>query len=139
MPKKIARDIARQVKQLGEEVIKEGARQPVELLKTAGKQILPRGWGEGESETKLSTRMMQEKEEERREKLTMARRRIKEMTPKPRQPEPEEAPEEIERQRRLAEKTEKVKPLEEPGAKKPRGLLLRVKQRRGTRETKAGI
>jgi len=139
MPKKIARDIARQVKQLGEEVIKEGARQPVELLKTAGKQILPRGWGEEERETQLSTRLIQEKKEREEKDLAFAKKRIKQLTPAPSQPEPEEVTEETERQRRLAEKAEKVKPLEEPGAKKPRGLPLRVKQRRGTRETKAGI
>lgn len=143
MPKKIPKKIARDLAKLGEEIIKEGARQPVEMAKIAGEQIgvLPKGWGE-EKDTQLSDRMVQEKREEEEKALAFARRRIKEMTPKPRQPEPEEAPEEIEKQKELAEEAERKKEVPEVPGKKPRGsalLSLRVKKRRGTGEIRTGL
>lgn len=139
IPKKIARDLAR----LGEEVIKEGMRQPTEMVKTAGEQIgiLPRGWGE-KPEPQISTQMIEEKEEERRKKLKMARRRIKELKTKPLQPEQEVPKEKIERQRELAEEAEKKKEVPKVPGRKRRGsalLSLRVKKRKGTGETKSGI
>ena len=144
MPKKIAKDITRQVKQLSEEVIKEGVRQPGEMLRTAGEQIgmLPRGWGEEKGESALSTRMRQEKKEEEERDLAFARKRIKEMTPAPGRPEPEVPQEEVKRQRELAEEAEKKKEVPRVPGKKPRGsalLSLRIKKRRGTGEIKAGI
>jgi len=140
MPKKIARDIARQVKQLGEEVVEEFKDLPGGMAREAGKQIgmLP-GWGE-KSESQLSTRLIQEKEEERRRKLMKARKRIKEMAPAPSQPEPEEAPEEIKRQKELVKRAEEKKEVPKVPTKKPRGsALLRLRKKRGTREVKAGI
>lgn len=141
MPKKIPKKIARDLAKLGEEVIKEGARQPIEMAKIAGRQIgmLP-GWGE-ESESQLSTRLIQEKKEEEERDLAFARKRIKEMTPAPSQPEPKGVPEKVKRQRELAKEAEKKKGVPKVPGRKPRGsALLRLRQKgRGTREVKAGI
>lgn len=144
MPKKIARDIARQVKQLGEEVVEEFKDLPGGMAKEVRKQVfgLPRGWGEEGRENQISIQMVQEKEEERRKNLTFARKRIKQLTPKPVQPKPKEVPEEIERQKELAKEAERMKEAPKVPTKKPRGsalLSLRVKKHRGTGEIKTGI
>ncbi|MBU3957174.1 hypothetical protein KKI19_02810 [Patescibacteria group bacterium] len=143
MPKKIARDIARQVKQLGEEIVEEAKELPGGMVRAAGEQIgiLPRGWGE-ESEAQLSTRLIQEKKEEEEKELAFARKRIKELSPQPSQPKPEEAPEEIKRQKELTKEAERKKEVPKVPGKKPRGsalLSLRVKKHRGTGEIRTGL
>lgn len=133
MPKKIARDIARQVRELGEEVIREGVRQPLEMAKEVGRQVfgLPRRWGEEGRENQISTQMAQEKEKERRKNLALARKRIKELTPESKEP-PKEVPGEIERQRSLAKEAEKKKPAPEVGKKRkvPLGVKIKTKKSR---------
>lgn len=132
MPKKIARDIARQVRDLSEEVIKEGIKQPVELLKTAGEQlgVLPKAWGEN-LEPKISERDIKQREEKRKKELAFWQQRQRELTARPKV-EPEITQEEIEerkKQKKLAQEAEKRKPLEEPQTKKPRGLFFGAQQR----------
>ena len=138
MPKKIPRDIAKQLRGLGEEVIKEGARQPVEMAKIAGEQtgFMPRNWGEKPKEAGVAQAAQKkekelEKEIERKKKLAHWRRRQKELEAKRVQPKTEAlSEEEIEKQKELAKEKEKKKPLKEPETKKPRGLLLGVQRRR---------
>lgn len=144
MPKKIAQDIVRQVKQLGEEVVEEAKELPGGVVRTAGEQIgmLPRGWGKEEQETQLSTRLIQEKKEEEEKELAFARKRIKELSPQPSQPKPEEAPEEIKRQKELTKEAERKREAPKVTGKKPRGsalLSLRVKKHRGTGEIRTGL
>lgn len=143
MPKRIAQDIARQVKQLGEEIVEEFKDLPGGMAREVGKQIgiLPRGWGE-KSEAQLSTRLIQEKKEEEEKELAFARKRIKELSPQPSQPKPEEAPEEIKRQKELTKEAERKKEAPKVPGKKPRGsalLSLRVKKHRGTGEIRTGL
>jgi len=143
MPKKIARDIARQVKQLGEEVVGEFKDLPGGIARETGKQMgmLPRGWGE-ESTPQISIEEVQKREEEKKKELARWREKKRELEARRKLTEPEKTPEEVERQRRVAEEAKKMKPLEEPEAKKPRGLPLgakrRVEKHRGTHEIKTG-
>lgn len=136
MPKKITRDVARQLRDLSEEVIKEGVSQPVKLVETMGKQIgfLPAGWGEG-LETPVSSQEMTERRKKEGEKKTKElrfwRERKRELVTKG-QVRPEmtkEEFEEMEKRKKEAEEAERMKPLEEPVTKKPRGMLLGAKRR----------
>ena len=144
MPKKIPKKIARDLAKLGEEVIKEVGRQPAELVRTVGEQLgfMPRDWGEREQKKGITPQKVKDKEEKRRKELAMARKRIRELTSKPRQPEPEVTEEQIEEQKRLAKEAEKRKEVPEVPGKKQRGsalLSLRMKKRRGTSEIKGGV
>jgi hypothetical protein len=136
MPKKITRDVARQLREMSEEVIKEGARQPVRLVETMGKQIgfLPANWGES-LETPVSSQAMAEKKKKEGEKkakeLKFWRERKRELVTKGQaRPETtEEEFEEMEKRKKEAEEAERMKPLEEPAGKKPRGMFLGAKRR----------
>ncbi len=142
MPKTIPKKLARDLAQLGEEVIKETAQQPVELAKTVGEQIgvMPKGWGE--EEARLAPEAAREKEEERKKGLALARRRIEELKRKP-EPKPKIPEEEREKEKqKMVEEAEKRREVPEVPTRKKRGsalLSLRVKKRRGTGEIKSGI
>ncbi len=144
MPKKIPQQVARDLARLGEEVIKETVRQPAELVRTVGEQLgfMPRNWGEREQKKGITPQIVKDKEEERRKELTMARRRIKELMPKPYHPKPEVTEEQIEEQKRLTKEAEEKKEVPEVPGKKQRGsalLSLRRKKHRGTSEIRGGL
>ncbi len=131
MPKKLPKQVARDLARLGEEVVKETVRQPVELAKMAGEQIgvMPKDWGK-EGAAPVTPKAVEKKEARRQKELAMARRRMRELTSLPRPIEPEVSEEERERQKELAREEEKPKPLEEPPTKRPRGTALISQKRR---------
>lgn len=131
--------MARDLAQLGEEVIKESVRQPGEMVKRVGEQlgVMPRDWGE--RGTKVTPTVVREKEEKRRKDLVLTRKRMRELISPPHPVEPEMTEEEMAKRKALAEEAEKKKPLAEPITKKPRGLLLGVRRRKESSQPETGV
>jgi hypothetical protein len=138
MMKKIPQQVARDLAQMGEEVIKETVRQPGEMARRVGEQLgmMPQDWGK---EEKLTPVVTQKKEEKRRKDLAMTRRRLQELSSPPLPVEPERTEEETAKQEALAEEAEKKKPLTEPVTKKPRGALFGIKRRKESSQPETGV
>ncbi|HUW21672.1 MAG TPA: hypothetical protein VMW41_03290 [Candidatus Bathyarchaeia archaeon] len=131
LPKQIAQQIARIVKQTGEAVVKE----PLEIVKTAGQQTgltkkeegVERPPGGGPSSQQVAK--LQKKQQEDQKKLEFFRRRLRELaeeTQKPHQPTPEEI-EEYQKKMQAEEtaKREKEKgSITAPGGPSKRGTAL---------------
>lgn len=122
--------MARDLAQLGEEVLRESVRQPGEMAKRVGEQLgmMPRDWGN--EEVGVTPALVREKEEKRRKDLALARRRMQELVSSPHPVKPEMTEEEKAKQKALVEEAKKEKPLKEPLAKKPRGILQGIRRRR---------
>ncbi|MCJ7792699.1 MAG: hypothetical protein MUP45_01870 [Candidatus Marinimicrobia bacterium] len=137
--KKITQQMARDLAHLGEEVVKETVRQPVEMAKRVGEQlgVMPRDWGE--KKPSMAPSLVRKKEEKRRKDLVLTRRRMRELISPPHSVEPEMTEEEMTKRKALAEEAEKKKPLAEPITKKPRGLLLGVRRRKESSQPETGV
>ncbi|HUV43087.1 MAG TPA: hypothetical protein VMY36_04285 [Patescibacteria group bacterium] len=144
----LARQAAQQARDLGEEILKEGLKQPGKILETAAKQIgiLPKGWGEN-LEPSVSQEVIRKKKTESEKKqekeLAFWRQRKRDLASRPREAViSQEEIEKQEKQKELIETAKKEKPLPETPSRTARGsafLPLRVRKSQGTGEIKGGI